>query len=132
MFTLDPKLAADTLFLGQLRLSQVLLMNNQDFPWLILVPQLEGIIEWTDLTAEDRYQLMDEITLVSDILRESFKVDKLNIASLGNIVSQCHVHVVGRRHEDAAWPAPVWGRNSTPYADPQPIVAKLQALLSDA
>lgn len=130
MFTLDPKLKKDTLYIGKLVLSQILLMNNQDFPWLILVPEVEGAIEWSDLTPGQRYQLMDEIMVVSQVLRQAFTVDKLNIASLGNIVSQCHIHVIARRHDDVAWPSPVWGRPSTPYEEPESIVTQLKTLLS--
>lgn len=130
MFTLDATLKQDTYYVGTLSLTQVLLMNNQDYPWIILVPEVEGAVEWTDLSHEQRHRLMDEITLVSTLLRQAFKVDKLNIASLGNIVPQCHIHVIGRRRDDEAWPSPVWGRPHTPYKDPEPIVAQLQALLA--
>lgn len=130
MFTLDPRLQRDTLFIAKLQLTQILLMNNQDFPWLILVPEVDNLIEWTDLNPEQRHLLTDEITLASGLLKKAFKIDKLNIASLGNIVPQCHIHVIGRRHDDIAWPSPVWGRPNTPYNDPQVVVAQLQTLCS--
>lgn len=132
MFTLNHTLKQDTHFVARLALSQVLLMNNQDYPWIILVPEQEGVTEWIDLSPEQRYQLMDEITLLSTALKHLFKVDKLNIASLGNIVSQCHIHVIARRYDDAAWPSPVWGLPMSPYPDPQLIVAQLRAFLSQA
>jgi diadenosine tetraphosphate (Ap4A) HIT family hydrolase len=108
-FALDPQLAADTIAVKELPLSEVRLMRDANFPWLILVPRCAGAVELVDLPAADRMQLMTEISLASAALRESTHCDKLNVAALGNMVRQLHVHVIARRIGDAAWPRPVWG-----------------------
>jgi len=109
MFTLHERLAADTLPLGRLKLSHVLLMNDAAYPWLILVPEIDAVRELYDLAAADRGVLMEEIALVSRALAETVRPDKINMAALGNLVPQLHVHVVARFRSDPAWPAPVWG-----------------------
>jgi diadenosine tetraphosphate (Ap4A) HIT family hydrolase len=109
-WTLDPKLAADTVPLGDLPLARVLLNDDANFPWLILVPRHAGAIELIDLAADERIQLMDEIARVSTALKDLTGCDKLNVAAIGNVVAQLHVHVIARFREDAAWPAPVWGK----------------------
>lgn len=117
MFQLHPRLRADTVPLGCLALSALLLMNDARYPWLILVPQRPDLREIFDLAAGERSLLLDEIVEVSRFVSDSFRVDKLNIAALGNLVPQLHVHVIGRRVGDAAWPLPVWGRGeAVPYA----------------
>lgn len=115
-FTLDPRLAADTLPVGDLPLSRVLLMDDTRFPWLVLVPRRAGLVELGDLPREERIVLLDEIDLVAAALRALVAPDKLNVAALGNMVPQLHVHVIARFRHDAAWPAPVWGtRPAPPY-----------------
>jgi diadenosine tetraphosphate (Ap4A) HIT family hydrolase len=108
-WSLHPRLDADTTSLGDLPLSRVVLMNDANYPWLLLVPRRGGASEIIDLGDADRTQLMDEIALVSRALREATACDKLNVAAIGNVVSQLHVHVVARRRDDPAWPRPVWG-----------------------
>jgi diadenosine tetraphosphate (Ap4A) HIT family hydrolase len=108
-FTLDPQLEADTLPIGRLALSRVLLMNDARFPWLILVPEAPGLAEITDLPEQDRLQLMREICIASDALAALYGPDKLNVGALGNRVRQLHVHVLARFASDDAWPGPVWG-----------------------
>jgi len=108
-FALDPRLAADTHTVGDLELSRVLLMNDARFPWLILVPRRAGMRELIDLAAGDQTILLGEINRCACALREMDKPDKLNIAALGNVVAQLHVHVIARTMRDAAWPRPVWG-----------------------
>jgi diadenosine tetraphosphate (Ap4A) HIT family hydrolase len=108
-WSLHPTLRADTVPLGDLGLSQVLIATDANYPWLILVPRRAGICELIDLDAAARAQLMDEIAAVSTALRTVTACDKLNVAALGNMVSQLHVHVIARRKDDAAWPKPVWG-----------------------
>ena len=108
-FALDPRLAADTLAIGELGLSRLMLMNDARYPWLILVPRREGLRELVDLDRVERAELIEEIALVSEFLRALPGVDKLNVGALGNVVAQLHIHVVGRRVGDAAWPGPVWG-----------------------
>jgi diadenosine tetraphosphate (Ap4A) HIT family hydrolase len=111
MFEIDRKLKADTFEVCNLKFSKVLLMNDITYPWLILVPQKENVTELTDLSREDQHILMSEIAQVSDVLKSITAADKMNIATLGNVVPQLHVHVIARFKNDAAWPAPVWGKS---------------------
>ena len=116
-FKLHPQLAADTLPVASLPLCDVLLMNDAHYPWLILVPRVADVRELLDLGEDDRTRLWREIDVASQVLREQFAPDKLNIAALGNVVSQLHVHVIARFKDDAAWPKPVWGAQpARPYA----------------
>ena len=100
----------DCLLVGQLQLCYLLLMRDANYPWFILVPDRENITEIHQLDEVDQQQLMRESVLLSLALETAFSPDKINIASLGNIVPQCHVHHIVRYRTDAAWPAPVWGR----------------------
>ncbi|MGD0721851.1 MAG: HIT family protein [Roseiarcus sp.] len=111
-FALDQRLAADTIPIGDLALSRLLLMNDARFLWLVLAPRRENLTELIDLSAADRAVLMDEIVAVSRALVERPGVAKINVGALGNIVRQLHVHVVARRIGDAAWPGPVWGQGA--------------------
>ncbi|MEM1230315.1 MAG: HIT family protein [Pseudomonadota bacterium] len=108
-FELDARLAADTLFVSDLALSQLRLMNDVRYPWLVLVPRQPGLTALDDLSADDRAVLSAELDLASRVLRRDARVARVNVASLGNIVEQLHVHVVGRWPGDPAWPGPVWG-----------------------
>ena len=108
-FVLDPVLAGDTHFVVELALSRVLLMDDARFPWLILVPRVAGMRDLIDLAKTEQRVLLDEIELCARALRELYAPLKLNIASLGNVVAQLHVHVIARHARDAAWPKPVWG-----------------------
>jgi diadenosine tetraphosphate (Ap4A) HIT family hydrolase len=108
-FIPDPRLMNDTVLVGELSLSRVLMMNDARFGWLILVPRRDGACEIADLAEADAMQLMREVRLTSAALRKISPCDKLNIASLGNMVPQLHVHVVARVRGDAAWPGPVFG-----------------------
>jgi diadenosine tetraphosphate (Ap4A) HIT family hydrolase len=110
MFTLHPQLAADTFNLGHFPLSLLLLMNDSNYPWFILVPQRDQIRELHELDDADRIQLLNESTLLSRALTQILTPDKLNIAALGNQVPQLHVHHIVRYTRDPAWPAPVWGK----------------------
>lgn len=114
-FKLDSRLEADSLFLIDLPLSQVRLMNNARYPWLVLIPRQDGLREITDLAAADRHILLDEISHASETLQRLTGAHKMNIAALGNIVAQLHIHVIARFAEDAAWPAPVWGSGGEAY-----------------
>jgi diadenosine tetraphosphate (Ap4A) HIT family hydrolase len=117
-FSLDSRLAADTVPVGDLPLSSVLLMNDARFPWLVLVPRREGASELTDLDADDAAALMDEIRTATRVMLDLSKPDKVNVGALGNVVAQLHVHVVGRFRSDPAWPGPVWGHGTrAPYPD---------------
>jgi diadenosine tetraphosphate (Ap4A) HIT family hydrolase len=108
-FQLDARLAADTVFVADWTLCRVLLMDDAQFPWLVLVPRRQGLAELDDLAERERTQLIDEIMRAMKALRGVVECDKLNVGALGNIVRQLHVHVVVRRENDAAWPGPVWG-----------------------
>jgi diadenosine tetraphosphate (Ap4A) HIT family hydrolase len=109
-WTLHPQLFRDTASLGDLPLSRVLVMNDANYPWLILVPRKTDITEVIDLDEGEQTQLMREATLAARALREVTECHKLNIAALGNEVPQLHVHVIARFRHDAAWPNPVWGK----------------------
>lgn len=109
MFELHTQLAKDCATIGDLPLSRVLLMNDAQYPWLVLVPRREEIVELFQLPRIDQQQLLDEITQVSAALARHFRADKINVAALGNVVPQLHVHVIVRFQNDAAWPRPVWG-----------------------
>jgi diadenosine tetraphosphate (Ap4A) HIT family hydrolase len=91
-----------------LALSRLLAMNEANFPWLILVPRRAAVSEIIDL-GDEQALLMDEIALVSRALKDQTRCDKLNVAAIGNVVAQLHIHVVARRKDDPAWPKPVWG-----------------------
>ncbi len=108
-WSLHPQLERDTLSVGDLPLSRVLIIRDANYPWLLLVPRRPDIVEIVDLDDVERGQLMTEVNRVAGALKEITKCDKLNIAALGNAVPQLHVHVIGRRITDAAWPKPVWG-----------------------
>lgn len=110
MFALNPRLAADTLPLGDLPLCRVLLMNDSQYPWLILVPRQAGLREVHELSPDDQAALMHESSWVASHLCRAVNADKMNVANLGNVVDQLHWHVIARFRGDAAWPAPVWGR----------------------
>lgn len=117
-FSLHPQLAADTVPVGDLALSRVLLANDANYPWLILVPRRPGITELIDLVDNDRLQLMAETDAAARALKAITACDKLNVAALGNVVAQLHVHVIGRQHSDKAWPKPVWGAAAAQAYDP--------------
>ncbi|MBU6198859.1 MAG: HIT family protein [Xanthomonadaceae bacterium] len=116
-FGLDPRLAGDTHAIGDLELSRLLLMDDARFPWLILVPRRVGLRDLIDLDGRDQQRLLAEIDRCARALRVLETPDKLNIAMLGNVVAQLHVHVIARHASDAAWPRPVWGFGERePYA----------------
>lgn len=106
---LHPQLARDTMELGDLALSRVLITKDANYPWLLVVPRRPGIVEIIDLDEVERAQLMVEIARVSRALKAVTQCDKINVAALGNAVPQLHVHVIARRKTDKAWPKPVWG-----------------------
>ncbi len=109
MFELDERLANDTVWLGDLPLCRVLLMRDANYPWLILVPRRSGMRELCELTDADQQQFMRESSAVAKVLMQLFSADKLNIAALGNMVPQLHIHHIARFTDDAAWPKPIWG-----------------------
>ena|SRR5271168_2398858 len=114
-WSLHPQLENDTAPVGDLALCRVLSIDDADYPWLILVPRRVGVTELIDLEAGDAARLMEEISHTSRVLKDVTRCDKLNVAAIGNIVPQLHVHIVARRKNDPLWPKPVWG-----FAQPRP------------
>lgn len=110
MFVLDSRLQQDSLVLGDFPLSRLLLSKDANYPWFILVPRRADVSELFQLDLADQQQLWKETTLLAEALKGEFLADKMNVATLGNVVSQLHMHVVVRHRGDAAWPAPVWGK----------------------
>ncbi|QTS87824.1 MULTISPECIES: HIT domain-containing protein [Pseudomonas] len=134
MFTLDSRLQQDCLLVGDFPLCRLLLMNDASYPWFILVPRREEVSEIFQLDGADQRQLWQETSLLAETLKDTFAADKMNVATLGNVVSQLHMHVIVRRRDDAAWPAPVWGRQpARPYEDAQirQIIDKLRLVLTE-
>ena len=117
-FALHPQLAQDCAPVTDLTLCRVLLMDNALFPWLILVPMREGLRELHDLCAADYTAAMEELRRVASALQRFTGADKMNVAALGNMVPQLHIHVIARFANDAAWPRPVWNASVSghPYA----------------
>ena len=131
-FTVDPAIAAVTHALGPLKLCEARLMDDARFPWIVLVPRRPGARELEHLKAADRAQLMEEIVLAGAAVRAmgaaaGRPVEKTNAGSLGNVTPQLHVHVVGRRTDDAAWPGPVWGHGDAKRYDRKALEAALAA-----
>jgi diadenosine tetraphosphate (Ap4A) HIT family hydrolase len=127
-FQLHPRLQADTVPVGRLELCVLLLMNDANYPWLILVPERAGIDEIHQLDEADQQLLMRESCTVSRALATAFAADKMNIAALGNVVPQLHLHHIVRYRSDPAWPAPAWGRLPAKPYEPQALAARLAQL----
>lgn len=127
MFILDKLLQEDTFFVCDLEISRVLLMNNANYPWIILVPRQENLVELTDLSFDDQVKLLREINLVSEFFQKEHNPKKINVGALGNVVRQLHVHVVARFENDASFPNPVWGGPSKAYegTDAQIIINQI-------
>ena len=131
---IHPQLKNDCIVLGRFKLSFVLLVKDSNYPWLILVPDLDEVTEIYQMTVEQQQQLLDESSYLANKLMQHFKGDKMNIAALGNVVSQLHLHHVVRYVDDISWPAPIWGKQAAlEYSDKQliKITNELQDLLSD-
>jgi len=135
MFVLDPRLQQDTLPIGRLALSELLLMNDARYPWCILVPRHAHASELFHLPAAQQIQWWQETRLVAQRMGEHFRADKVNVATLGNSVAQLHMHVIVRYRRDDAWPAPVWGKfPAMAYtgSQAQDRVAQLRDLFQDS
>ena len=116
LFQLHPRLAQDTIQLGRFTLCRVLLMNDSQYPWVILVPEVANKQEIYQLDYSQRLLLSEESSYLANNLATHFKADKMNIAAIGNLVPQLHIHHVVRYQNDKSWPAPVWGKfNPQPY-----------------
>ena len=125
---LHPQLADDSTPVIELALCEVRLMDDANHPWLILIPKVADAVEIIDLSPAQRAQLTTEIDTAARALKALFKPDKLNVAALGNLVPQLHVHVIARYQNDIAWPRPVWGAaNARPYA-PEELIERVSAL----
>ncbi len=126
MFTLHPTLAADTVEVCRLAVSRVLLMKDAHYPWLILVPARPDLTGLHDLSDDDRSRVMEEINRASHVLEALYNPDRINVAALGNLVPQLHIHVVARFRGDAAWPGAVWGAASAKTYEPDHLAATLK------
>lgn len=133
-FVLNETLEKDSVFVADLPLSQVRLLKNAAWPWVMLIPRRNNMRDVIDLTIDEQHQLTDEIAQVSFVMRSLCNSHKLNVANLGNVVSQLHVHVVARFEGDPAWPAPIWGSGFSEEYDAQKmqnIVSALQKALEE-
>jgi diadenosine tetraphosphate (Ap4A) HIT family hydrolase len=132
-FVPDPRLQADSVLIADGPLSQLRLVDDARFRWLVLVPRLPGAVEWIDLDGDGQRLLLGEINLAGRLLRAWAPAHKLNIGALGNVVRQLHVHVVARDEGDAAWPGPVWGSGPArryPDGEKTALLARLRAELA--
>ena len=120
-WSLHPQLKKDTIDIGDLPLCRVLVIKDAHYPWLLLVPRRPDAVEIIDLDEVEQAQLMTEISRAARALKEVTRCDKLNIAALGNLVPQLHVHIIARRSSDAAWPRPVWGVMPPLPHDPEEV-----------
>lgn len=130
-FAVDPVILKLTHRLADWPLSRLFLYNDSRYQWGLLVPRRPGAVEMCDLTPDDQQQMMREIVQLSGLIRPLPGVEKLNVGNLGNMVTQLHVHVIGRRKGDPAWPGPVWG-HSDPLPWPDPAVAPLALAVSNS
>ena len=132
MFVLDTRLQEDTWLIGDFPLCSLLLSNDSNYPWFVLVPRREGISELFQLNGDDQQLMWHETTVLAQVLKGLFDADKMNVATLGNVVSQLHMHVIVRFQADVAWPGPVWGKHpAKPYsqAEVQAIRDRLKPVL---
>ncbi len=127
MFQLDPTLAKNSFLVGEFPLSTCRLINDCQFPWLILVPRVAGVTELYELSAEDQVQLLRESSWLSSQLAKAFQADKMNVAVLGNQVAQLHFHHVVRYKNDSKWPNPIWESQAIPYT--QTVLQQMQQTL---
>lgn len=133
MFSLHPTLANDCFILGNFPLSQLLMMNDNQYPWFILVPQRDNIKEVYQLSEEDQQQLNKESCHLAKVLADAFKADKINVAALGNVVPQLHIHHIVRHTLDSAWPMPVWGQHAPiPYTNQEQRIDHVRNVLGTA
>lgn len=130
-FKLHPKLEADTFFIKDLPLCRLLLINDSQYPWVVLVPRVSDITEAHQLNPEDRLQLVKESDTLCHFMESLFTPDKLNVAAIGNVVPQLHIHHIARYRHDVVWPSPVWGaRPANPYSDSdgQYVISKFASI----
>ena len=131
---LHPQLDQDSVIIGQFPLCLLLLLNDSNYPWFILVPQYEALTEIHQLNEQDQQQLMRESSQLASCIEQEFQADKINIAALGNMVPQLHIHHIVRYRTDPAWPAPVWGKvTALPYsaAAAHDLCIRMRSLLAE-
>ena len=125
-----PAFEAGSVAAAEWPLCHLRLQDDARFPWLILIPRVEGAVELEDLSVEQRAMLMEETVRAGALVRRMGVVEKLNVGAIGNVTAQLHVHVVGRRRDDGLWPDPVWGRGPViPYADDERL--RLLGVIAD-
>ncbi len=130
MFQLDPRLESSTLLLGAFPLSLLLLSKDANYPWCILVPAREDMREIYQLTEADRRQLLEESCVLAETLDNLFSAEKINVATIGNMVPQLHMHHVVRFERDAAWPGPVWGAVAAATYPPQLLMKTAERIVT--
>lgn len=128
MFQLHPQLAADSIVIGRFDLSLLLLSKDANYPWCILVPQCEDVFEIHHLSEQDQLQLIRESCRLAEVMTSLFDAHKMNIAALGNMVRQLHVHHIARFENDAAWPSPIWGKVPAKNYDPEAFAERVKCL----
>ena len=134
-FKLDTRLENDTHFVAETKYAHILLMNDSTYPWVIVVPKVADVSEIYELDVEIQQAVLAEINVLSKALKAEYKADKINVAALGNVVKQLHIHVLGRFENDPCWPAPVWGKNpAVPYSaeKAEEICAFLRTVITSA
>ena len=136
-FILHPQLAKDCIEIAELPLCNILLCNDKAYPWFLLVPRIAHATDLYQLQWQEQQQILNESSLLSELIMEEFKGDKLNVAALGNMVPQLHIHHIVRFKTDISWPKPIWGQQAlTPYTDQeiesikQRIIPKLDIILA--
>jgi len=130
MFVLDERLQNDTILIGRLPLCQVLLMNDKRYPWVILVPARNDVFETYHMSESDRTQLMKESAMVTEKMADHYSSKSMNVAALGNVVPQFHMHHVVRKEDDPAWPGPVWGHSPAEAYSADELEARVKELQS--
>lgn len=133
-FVLDPKLEHDSDFIIDLPLCQARLSKNAAFPWIILIPRRDKMVEIVDLAIADQEQLLKEIRFTSHVLQSLYQPKKLNVANLGNIVAQCHIHIIARFETDPAWPHPIWNsgfQKEYTHTEKADLLSKLKTKLQE-
>lgn len=128
MFELDPQLQGDTVVIGRFDLSLVLMHRDANYPWCILVPQREGVREIHHLASEDQIQLIQESSHLAEVMTDIFRPAKMNVAALGNVVPQLHLHHIARFKDDPAWPRPVWGAVEPKSYSEQDLAGRVRRL----
>jgi diadenosine tetraphosphate (Ap4A) HIT family hydrolase len=127
-WALHPQLATETHPVASFALCELRLMDDANYPWLVLVPRVADARELVDLESAQQVQLIDEVSRVSRALQALFRPHKLNVAALGNVVPQLHVHVIARQLDDPAWPTPVWGRVQARAYEPEALIERVRLL----